>query len=100
MKHDTRITPAEPIGDSGNEACGEWRDASDPHFSCSRVRQKLDILHTLYDPFLGSGTTLIAAEMSHRRCRAIETNPTYVDVAIERWQQLTDCTAKLMARAR
>lgn len=42
-----------------------------------------------YDPFLGSGTTLIAAETIGRRCFGIELNPAYVDVAIERWQAFT-----------
>ena len=39
----------------------------------------------VYDPFLGSGTTLIAAETIGRRCYAVELNPAYVDVAIRRW---------------
>ena len=41
------------------------------------------------DPFLGSGTTLIAAETTGRVCFGIELNPAYVDVAIERWQRFT-----------
>jgi DNA modification methylase len=40
----------------------------------------------IYDPFSGSGTTLIAAEQTGRCCHAIELNPYYVDVAIRRWQ--------------
>ena len=43
----------------------------------------------VYDPFLGSGTTLIAAETTGRVCFGIELNPAYVDVAIERWQRFT-----------
>jgi DNA modification methylase len=41
------------------------------------------------DPFLGSGTTLLAAERSARTGRAIELDPGYVDVAIRRWEELT-----------
>ena len=41
------------------------------------------------DPFGGSGTSLIAAEQTGRRARLIELEPTYVDVTIRRWQQLT-----------
>jgi DNA modification methylase len=41
------------------------------------------------DPFLGSGTTLIAAERTGRRCYGIELDPLYVDAAIERWQRMT-----------
>ena len=43
----------------------------------------------VYEPFSGSGTTIIAAEMTGRSCHAIELLPQYVDVAIERWQQFT-----------
>lgn len=43
----------------------------------------------VYDPFLGSGTTLISAEMTGRVCHGIELNPKYVDVIVERWQQFT-----------
>jgi DNA modification methylase len=43
----------------------------------------------VYEPFSGSGTTIIAAEMSGRACHAIELSPTYVDVAIKRWQDFT-----------
>jgi DNA modification methylase len=43
----------------------------------------------VYDPFVGSGTTIIAAEMTGRRCQAIEINPAYVDVAVKRWQEFT-----------
>ena len=43
------------------------------------------------DAFLGSGTTLLAAERSGRRCRGVEIDPGYVDVALERWSTLTGC---------
>lgn len=39
----------------------------------------------VYDPFLGSGTTLIAAEMLDRICHGIELSPAYCDIIIERW---------------
>lgn len=41
------------------------------------------------DGFLGSGTTLIAAERTERRCRGIDLDPLYVDVAVRRWQAMT-----------
>jgi DNA modification methylase len=41
------------------------------------------------DSFLGSGTTLLAAERTGRICRGIELDPLYVDTAIRRWQNLT-----------
>lgn len=40
----------------------------------------------VYEPFSGSGTTIIAAEQTGRCCYAIELNPAYVDVAVKRWQ--------------
>jgi DNA modification methylase len=40
----------------------------------------------VYDPFVGSGTTIIAAEITGRACHAIELNPAYVDVAVKRWE--------------
>jgi DNA modification methylase len=43
----------------------------------------------VYEPFSGSGTTLIAAEQLGRRCYAIEIDPKYVQVALERWQNFT-----------
>ena len=41
------------------------------------------------DAFLGSGTTMVAAERTGRRCYALELDPAYVDTAIRRWQALT-----------
>lgn len=46
------------------------------------------------DPFLGSGTTLVAAERTGRTCSAIELDPIYVDTAIRRWQNLTGREAR------
>ena len=43
----------------------------------------------VYDPFVGSGTTIIAAETLGRRCHAIEIDPAYVDVAVARWEAWT-----------
>ena len=43
----------------------------------------------VYDPFVGSGTTLIAAEQLGRRCYAMEIDPRYVAVAIKRWEDFT-----------
>ena len=43
----------------------------------------------VYDPFVGSGTTIIAAERQGRACYAMEIEPRYVDVAIARWEPYT-----------
>lgn len=47
----------------------------------------------VYDPFLGSGTSLIGAERTGRRCFGLELDPKYADVIVERWQQVTGKTA-------
>lgn len=49
----------------------------------------------IYDPFIGSGTTLIAAETLRRVCYGIEISPQYVDVTVRRWQAFTGKKAKL-----
>lgn len=54
----------------------------------------------VYEPFSGSGTTIIAAEMTGRSCHAIELNPAYVDVAIKRWQDFTGQEATLASDGR
>lgn len=51
----------------------------------------------VYDPFVGSGTTIIAAEMTGRACCAIEIDPAYVDVAVMRWQNFSGKVATLEA---
>ena len=43
----------------------------------------------IYDPFLGSGTTLIAAEQLGRKCYGMEISPQYCDVIVKRWETLT-----------
>ena len=47
----------------------------------------------VYEPFAGSGSTLIAAETLGRRCCAIEIEPRYCQIVIDRWEQFTGHTA-------
>lgn len=54
----------------------------------------------IYDPFLGSGTTLIACEMEGRACHGLELNPAYCDVIVKRWQDFTGKDASLEADGR
>lgn len=49
----------------------------------------------VYEPFLGSGTTLAAAELTERLCYGIELDPKFVDVVVQRWQSLTGLKATL-----
>ena len=50
---------------------------------------------TVYEPFCGSGTTLIAAEQLGRKCYGMEISPAYCDVIVKRWENLTGKTATL-----
>ncbi len=49
----------------------------------------------VYEPFCGSGTTLIASESTGRACYAMELDPAYVDVAVLRWQAFSGKAAVL-----
>ena len=82
---------------------GGPRDADDDfdaHPTVKPIRLVMDALldvsapgDVVLDPFLGSGTTLLAAERTRRRCIGVEIEPRYVDVAIRRWQAMTGRTA-------
>jgi len=50
----------------------------------------------VYDPFLGSGSTLIACEQTNRICYGMEIDPAYIDVIIERWENFTGKKANLI----
>jgi DNA modification methylase len=50
---------------------------------------------TVYDPFLGSGTTLAAAELTERACYGLDLDPKYVDVIVQRWQKRAGMEATL-----
>jgi len=48
----------------------------------------------IYDPFGGSGSTVIASEKLNRICYTIELDPKYVDVIVKRWENYTGSKAK------
>ena len=54
----------------------------------------------VYDPFVGSGTTLIAAEQLGRRCFAADISPLYCEVAMVRWENFTGQKAQKLVKAR
>ena len=80
-------------------ATGGSRDVQDNftvHPTVKPIRMVMDALldvsapgDIVLDPFLGSGTTLLAAERTGRRCIGVEIEPRYVDLAIRRWQEMT-----------
>jgi len=53
------------------------------------IANSSDAGDVVFEPFSGSGTTILASEKIGRQCRAIELEPKYVQVAIERWQNFT-----------
>lgn len=102
------------LGKHGRDRCNVWcmpganRPGSSAHEMLGQhatpkpvelcVDAILDVTvrgEAVLDPFLGSGTTLIAAEKSGRRCYGIELEPGFVDVTILRWQRLTGKQAML-----
>jgi DNA modification methylase len=50
-----------------------------------------------YEPFCGSGSTLIAGEQLNRKCYGMEISPAYCDVIVKRWENLTGKKAVLEA---
>ncbi len=58
------------------------------------IRNHLRAGDALYDPFLGSGTALIAAERTGTRCYAMEIDPIYVEVALRRWERFSGGSAE------
>lgn len=72
----------------------EDKDKSFYHPSVKPINIVSDVISRfdadiIYDPFLGSGTTLIACERLNRKCRAVEISPAYCAVAIQRWVDVT-----------
>lgn len=59
------------------------------------MRQHVPAGGICYEPFCGSGTQIIAAEQLGRRCDALEIEPIYIDVAVERWEAMTGKEAVL-----
>ena len=53
------------------------------------VLETTPFAETVYDPFVGSGTTIIAAERQGRACWAMELEPRYVDASVKRWEDYT-----------
>ena len=58
-------------------------------------RLSFSVGEIVYDPFLGSGSTLLVCEKTKRKCRGLEFSPKYVDVIVKRWEDYTGKTAVL-----
>ena len=64
------------------------------------IRNSTDVGDTVYDPFCGSGTTLLACEQANRKCVAVELSPRYCDVILRRWETLTGRRAERLRNLR
>lgn len=64
------------------------------------IRNSTDVGDTVYDPFCGSGTTLLACEQSNRKCVEVELSPRYCDVILRRWETLTGRKAERLRNLR
>jgi DNA modification methylase len=78
-----------PIGGSRDEEATGHSTQKPVEVMQRPIRNNTRRGEIVYDPFLGSGTTLVAAEASGRLCYAMELDPRYVDLSVRRWQQLT-----------
>jgi DNA modification methylase len=81
---------------------GKDQDVDTPHGTqkpvecmCRPIENNSSPGQAVYDPFLGSGTTVIAAEQTGRICLGMELSPAYVDVIVKRWQDFTGEAATL-----
>jgi DNA modification methylase len=64
-------------------------------FWCWLMERASEVGELIYDPFSGAGTSILAAQMTSRTCRAIEITAAYCDVAVNRWSKFTGRTAVL-----
>lgn len=64
------------------------------------IRNSSEVGEVVLDPFLGSGTAIIAAEQMGRRCFALEIEPVYCDVALARWEKFAGREAARMGGRR
>ena len=88
----TNVWSAPGANQRGSSANEMLKEHSTPKPTELCVDAILDVTNrgdTVLDPFMGSGTTLIAAHRAGRRCVGVELDPKYVDVAVRRWQRET-----------
>ena len=89
------------IGTSGGEDAATVHSTQKP-VECMRrpMINNSEANDAIYEPFSGSGTTIIAAETTDRTCLAMEISPAYCDVAVRRWQTFTGQAVVLAGEAR
>jgi DNA modification methylase len=86
---DRKQTTVWNIPNGGQDA--ETEHSTQKPVECMRrpIQNNSGARDAVYEPFLGSGTTLIAAETVGRTCLGIELEPRFVDVAVRRWEAFT-----------
>ena len=96
---DRKQTTLWTIGSGGQDA--ETKHATQKPVECMRrpMLNNSSRGQAIYEPFLGSGTTLIAAQSCGRICFGIEIDPLFVDLAIRRWQTFTGEKARRKRRS-
>ena len=87
------------MGSRRNERNGSSHDEADEatghgtqkpvRLSIIPIQNNTEMGDIIYDPFGGSGSTLIACEQTQRKCYMMELDPKYCDVIINRWEQYT-----------
>jgi len=90
-----KYTGMNSFGSERNEALASHPTVKPVAMVADAIRDCSKRRGIILDAFVGSGTTIIAAERTGRICHAIELDPTYVDVALRRWQTSTGETARL-----
>jgi DNA modification methylase len=96
------INSVNPVGGGGRGDDSKVGHGTQKPVECMRrpIENNSKAGDHVYEPFSGSGTTIIAAQMLNRVCHAIELNPAYVEMAIARWQKFTGKKATLDGNGR
>jgi DNA modification methylase len=90
-----QVANLNPIGGSREEEATGHGTQKPLELMRRPIENHTDRGEIVYDPFLGSGTTLAAAESTGRVCYGCDIDPRYVDVIVVRWQRLTGLKAVL-----
>jgi DNA modification methylase len=83
-----QVANLNPFGGSGDEEATGHGTQKPVELMRRPILNNSAAWDVIYDPFLGSGTTLIAAHLTDRRCCGMDIDGRYVDVTIRRWQKL------------
>ena len=81
----------------GNVDDGKTEHSTQKPVECMRrpIENNSSPGQAIFEPFAGSGTTIIAAEQTGRICLALELNPAYCDLIVARWEKFTGKEATL-----